>query len=65
MLNTIRCERGYFDITGRGLNDGRNGRLAEADRIDPVKTARFLEDIEANNDANQMWGEMWASRMQY
>ncbi len=33
--------------------------LAEADRIDPVKTARFLEDIEANNDANQMWGEMW------
>jgi hypothetical protein len=26
--------------------------LVEADRIDPVKTARFLENIEADNDAN-------------
>jgi hypothetical protein len=25
--------------------------LAEADRIDPVKSARFLKDCEAENDA--------------
>jgi hypothetical protein len=26
--------------------------LAEADRIDPVRSARFLEDMESNHDAN-------------
>lgn len=26
--------------------------LAEADRIDPVRSARFLGEIEANDDAN-------------
>jgi hypothetical protein len=32
---------------------------AEADRIDPVKSARFLEGIGTDDNTNSTWGGMW------
>jgi hypothetical protein len=35
--------------------------LAAADRIDPLRSARFIRAFEIDGDANQMWVEMWGS----
>ena len=32
--------------------------FAEADRIDPIKTVRFLKNIEVGDNPKQTWGEM-------
>jgi hypothetical protein len=39
-------------ISSEAMERWSKWALAQADRIDPVRSARFLREIEANDDAN-------------
>jgi hypothetical protein len=36
--------------------------LAQANRIDPVRSARFIDTFDEKDDANLTWGKVWGVR---